>query len=112
MTLLGGTVMFVDELDSKLHPLVIRKIIQMFSDRNKNKGKGQIIFSSHNLVSLDSSDLRRDEIWFVEKHEQKSVLYSLYDFKDYNQNSVRADLSFGKHYLAGRFGAIPFQAEE
>lgn len=109
MILSIGAPLFVDELDAKLHPLLLRKIIQMFSDRTINHGNGQLIFSSHNLVCLDSSDLRRDEIWFVEKTKQKSSLFSLYDFKDYNENSVRADLSFGKHYLAGRFGAIPFQ---
>jgi len=109
MTLKIGSPLFVDELDAKLHPLLLRKIIQLFSDKTTNSGNGQLIFSSHNLICLDSSDLRRDEIWFVEKINQKSSLFSLYDFKDYNENSVRADLSFGKHYLAGRFGAIPFQ---
>ena len=105
--LLGGTV-FIDELDSKMHPLVLRYIIQMFSNPEINIGRGQLIFSSHNLVCLDSSDLRRDEIWFVEKENQKSTLFSLYDFKT-TEESIRSDLNFSKHYLAGRFGAIPFQ---
>ena len=103
-----GTTVFIDELDSKMHPLVLRYIIQMFSNPEINKGRGQLIFSSHNLVCLDSSDLRRDEIWFVEKENQKSTLFSLYDFKT-TEESIRSDLNFSKHYLAGRFGAIPFQ---
>lgn len=111
MTLQIGLPLFIDELDAKLHPLLLRRIIQQYTDKSQNLGGGQLIFSSHNLVCLDSSDLRRDEIWFVEKVEQKSTLFSLYDFKDYNENTIRADLSFGKHYLAGRFGAIPFQRE-
>lgn len=104
----AGMIVLVDELDSKMHPLVLRYILQMFNNPEINVGKGQLIFSSHNLVCLDSSDLRRDEIWFVEKENQKSTLFSLYDFKTTNE-SIRSDLSFGKHYLAGRFGAIPFQ---
>ncbi|MDD3569591.1 MAG: ATP-binding protein [Lachnospiraceae bacterium] len=100
-----GRVLFIDELDAKLHPLALRYIVRMITDREKNVGNGQLIFASHNLVCLDSSDLRRDEIWFVEKNSQKSSLYSLYDFKE----DARADLSFGKNYLSGRFGAIPFQ---
>lgn len=103
-----GMTVFVDELDSKMHPLVLRYIIQMFSNPEINKSHGQLVFSSHNLVCLDSSDLRRDEIWFVEKENQKSTLFSLYDFKT-TEESIRSDLNFSKHYLAGRFGAIPFQ---
>jgi len=106
-----GLVMFIDELDAKLHPLVLRFIIKLFRNSSSNIGKGQLVFSSHNLVCLDSSDLRRDEIWFVEKNDQASTMYSLYDFKE-DELSIRADLSFGKNYLSGRFGAIPFQNTE
>jgi len=109
--LLFGTQCFVDELDSKLHPLLLRKIIKMFKDKNINKHGAQLVFSAHNIINLDSSDLRRDEIWFVEKNNQKSEIFSLYDFED-EDGAVRSDLSFGKHYLAGRFGAIPFQNED
>ena len=103
-----GRPCIIDELDSKLHPLLLRYIIKMFSDKSINGG-GQLIFSSHNLVCLDSRDLRRDEIWFVEKNNQKSTIFSLYDFKD---ETIRKDLDFGKHYLNGRFGAVPFNDEE
>ncbi len=107
--LYNGYTIFVDELDSKLHPLILRHIVGMFTDKKFNKGGGQLIFTSHNLICLDSNDLRRDEIWFVEKVNQRSTLFSLYDFKETN---VRNDLSFGKHYLNGRFGAVPFIREE
>lgn len=108
LSLNTGMVLWIDEFDAKLHPLILRYIIKLYSDREINIGNGQLIFSSHNLVCLDSSDLRRDEIWFVEKNNQVSTMYSLYDFKD-DDTTVRADLSFGKHYLSGRFGAVPFQ---
>ncbi len=111
ISLYNGLVLWVDELDAKLHPLILRYIIALYGNRQVNTGDGQLIFSSHNLVCLDSSDLRRDEIWFVEKVNQVSNLYSLYDFKE-DEVLVRSDLSFGKHYLSGRFGAIPFQDEE
>jgi len=101
-----GEPIFIDELDSKLHPLLLRKIVRMFKNKQTNPHNAQLIFSAHNIINLDSSDLRRDEIWFVEKNNQKSEMYSLFDFKE---DGVRSDLSFGKYYLAGRFGAIPFQ---
>lgn len=108
-SLKSGKPCIIDELDSKLHPLLLRYIIKMFADKNINTGNGQLIFTSHNLICLDSSDLRRDEIWFVEKNNQKSTIFSLYDFKE---ETIRKDLDFGKHYLNGRFGAIPFVDEE
>jgi len=47
--------------------------------------------------------LRRDEIWFAEKDKDLNThLYSLAEFQ------VRKDLQLRKHYLSGRFGAIPF----
>ncbi|MBE6143059.1 MAG: ATP-binding protein [Erysipelotrichaceae bacterium] len=100
-----GAILFIDELDSKLHPLILRYIINNYSNKSVNSTGAQLVFTSHNLICLDSSDLRRDEIWFVEKINQKSSIFSLYDFKEEN---IRNDLSFGKNYLNGRFGAIPF----
>ena len=101
-----GKPIFVDELDSKLHPLLLRYIVRQFHDKDVNKNGGQLIFSAHNIICLNSKDLRRDEIWFVEKKNQVSELYSLYDFRD---SGARNDLEFGKNYLSGRFGAIPFE---
>lgn len=101
--------LFIDELDSQLHPLILRRIVQLYTNKQTNPKGAQLVFSAHNLINLDSSDLRRDEIWFVEKNNQKSTMYSLVDFED---GGIRSDLSFGKHYLLGRFGAVPFQEEE
>lgn len=106
----NGLPIFIDELDSKLHPLLLRKIVQMFTNKETNPKGAQLIFSAHNIISLDSSSLRRDEIWFVEKENHISSMYSLADFED-DDGSVRSDLNYGKHYLSGRFGAVPFQNE-
>ena len=105
-SLTEGHVLLFDEFDSKLHPLLLRYFIKLYTNKERNVAGGQLIFSSHNIICLDSSDLRRDEIFFVEKKKQKSTLFSLYDFKEYNK--IRNDLDFNKHYLTGRFGAIPF----
>jgi hypothetical protein len=53
--------------------------------------------------------LRRNQIWFTEKSEQGvSDLYSLVEYKINQATSVRNDASFGKDYLLGRYGAIPY----
>jgi len=104
--------LFYDELDSNLHPLILRRIVSMFHDKEINKMNSQLIFTSHNLTLLNRDELRRDEIWFVEKDENEfTTAYSLDSFKS-TKEEVRADLDYGKHYLYGRFGAIPYQKLE
>ena len=104
-----GFCCFIDELDLRLHPLLLRKIVHMFKDKEINKKGAQLVFSAHNIINLDSSDLRRDEVWFIEKNDHKSSIFSLYDYEDEDNGDIRSDLDYGKHYLLGRFGAIPFQ---
>lgn len=104
-----GFCLFLDELDAKMHPLILQRIIGMFTDRETNKNNAQLIFSAHNLVNFNSDDLRRDEIWLVEKKDHKSRLYSLALSEEI---SVRSDLNFSKCYLAGRFGGIPFKEDK
>lgn len=107
-----GGIYVVDELDCKLHPLIVRKIVRMFHDRAQNKHRAQLLFSSHNLIVLDSHDLRRDEIWFVEKDDEgRTTVSSLADFI-IDSKRFRADMNYSKNYLAGVFGAIPFQSRK
>lgn len=108
VALKNGGIIVIDELDCQLHPLILRKIVQMFHDKNVNKKNAQLIFSSHNLIILDKNQLRRDEIWFVEKKDNGYTnLFSLAEFKT-DDKHIRSDVDYGKHYLAGRFGAIPY----
>lgn len=103
-----GKIVIIDELDCQLHPLIVRKIVQMFHDKTINKHNAQLIFSSHNLIVLDKNQLRRDEIWFVEKNVSSYTnIFSLAEFKT-DEKHIRSDVDYGKHYLAGRFGAIPY----
>ena len=66
-SLRNGTVLFVDELDAKLHPLLTKYIINLFHNSDKNVCNGQLIYSTHDTVNLNKDIFRRDEIWFVEK---------------------------------------------
>jgi len=92
----------IDEFDARLHPLLTKKIVELFNS-DSNKGS-QLIFATHDTNLLDSKLLRRDQICFVEKDKYgASHFYTLVDFK-----GVRNDASFEKDYIAGRYGAIPF----
>ena len=48
-SLLDGTVLVIDELDAKIHPVLLRYIIMMFNDMEINKHNAQLIFTSHDL---------------------------------------------------------------
>lgn len=98
-----GLTVIIDELDSSLHPLLVRQLVKLFHSPSHNPKGAQLIFTTHNTSLLDSSLFRRDQIWFVEKdNEQASKLYPLSDF------SPRKNEPFEKSYLMGRYGAIPF----
>ncbi|MDE7219354.1 MAG: ATP-binding protein [Oscillospiraceae bacterium] len=101
-----GSVLFVDELNARLHPLLLRTILIMFLDPKTNPNHAQLIFTTHDAWHL--SLLRRDEIWFTEKDEQGiSTLYSLVDFEDENGTKIRKDENYIKNYLLGKYGGIP-----
>lgn len=98
-----GKVIFIDEIERSIHPLLIKELIKKFSEDSKTNG--QIIFTTHESHLLDQEIFRQDEIWFVEKDQNGcSDLYSLSDFKEHNTKDIR------KGYLNGRYGSIPFLA--
>ena len=108
-SLLSGTTLVIDELDAKIHPVLLRHLIMMFNDMSINKKKSQLIFTSHDLSTMNSEVFRRDEIWFVAKgNAQNSKLYSLVEFKNEKGESVRKDAKFDKQYLEGKYGADPY----
>lgn len=107
-----GFPIFIDELDSKLHPLLLRYIITMFHSENINKEGAQLIYTTHDNYTLTKDIFRRDEIWFVAKDKNAvSDLYSLVEYKLDDEKKVRKDASYSKDYLLGKYGAIPILKE-
>lgn len=101
-----GRVLVVDELDSSLHTLLVRRLISMFHDPVLNENGAQLIFSTHDTSLLDHTLFRRDQIWFTEKDsDQATRLYPLTDF------SPRKQEAWERGYLMGRYGAVPFFSE-
>jgi AAA15 family ATPase/GTPase len=103
-TLKNGKILIIDELDSRLHTHLTKKLIELFHKFNKRNA--QLILTSHDTSLLDKELLRRDQIWFTEKDQfGSSHLYSLADFKT---EDVRKTSSYHKNYLNGKYGAISF----
>lgn len=97
-----GTPLLIDEFDARFHPLLTKKIVELYNSiENKT---AQLIFTTHDTNLLSSDLLRRDQIDFVEKDKYgASHLYTLVEIK-----GVRNDASFEKDYIQGKYGAIPF----
>jgi uncharacterized protein len=101
-TLEYGHTLVIDEFDARFHPLITKKIVDLFNSVNNKKA--QLIFITHDTNLLSADILRKDQIEFVEKDKfGASHLYSLLQFK-----GIRNNASFEKDYIQGKYGAIPF----
>lgn len=98
----NGSVVLIDELDARLHPSLVRHLVMMFNSLSQNPNNAQLICNTHDVTLLDE-DIRRDQIYFLEKDEYGvSKLYSLCDFR-----GIRKDSKILKQYLLGVYGALP-----
>ena len=97
-----GKVLIIDEIDRSLHPVLSKALIKMFNNPEINKNNAQLIFTTHDTTLLDGEIFRPDQIWFTEKDNSMTKLYSLFDFRPRENESLQ------KGYLLGRYGAIPF----
>lgn len=101
----GGTII-ADELDAKLHPILLQYLISLFKQDNINKHKEQLIFTSQDIMTMTSDNFRRDEIWFATKNmNQEAQLYSLVEFKEDECDDKE---NYNKLYMKGKYGADPF----
>ena len=108
-TLKHGKILFVDEFDARLHPIMSCALVKLFNSPETNPRNAQLVFATHDTNLLSSRLLRRDQIWFAEKDEQGATnLYSLAQFRLENGELPRKDSSFESDYIRGKFGAIPF----
>lgn len=102
----NGFTLVVDELDSKLHPNLVCKIVSLFNSNQFNPKNAQLIFNTHDTNLLSSGLFRRDQIWFTSKDKYgEAKLYSLADFKS---DEVRKNESFENNYIRGKYGAVPY----
>lgn len=99
----NGYTVFVDEIETSLHPILVKELLNLLFNDETNKKGAQVIFTTHSPTLLDNDLVRRDQIWFTEKSRAGTThLYPLTDYKP------RKDEALAKGYLAGRYGAIPY----
>jgi AAA15 family ATPase/GTPase len=96
-----GKVLFIDELDSKLHPNLTKKLLELF--HRFNLRNAQFIFTAHDAILLDKEIFRRDQIWFVDRN--KFGASELYSMSEFDSSVVRNTSDYRKKYLDSVFGA-------
>ena len=104
----SGTILFIDELESQLHPLLTTELIKLFRTDAANTHGAQLIFTTHdaNLIGRRKNMLREDQIWFTEKRrDESSDLFSLSEFGTTKEKGLNLD------YLRGKYGAVPFTSD-
>lgn len=98
-----GAFVVVDELDASMHPLLTRRLLEIFQSPEANKSGAQLLFTTHDPSLLDQELFRRDQIWLAEKCDGASTFFSLADI----QPPIRNTESFLRNYLTGRYGGTP-----
>ncbi|MGL1887845.1 MAG: ATP-binding protein [Reichenbachiella sp.] len=101
----NGRTLAVDELDSKLHPNLVAKIVSLFNSSQMNPNNAQLIFNTHDTNLLNSDLFRRDQVWFTEKNKYGEA--RLYSLNDFSSTEVRKNEAFEGNYINGKYGGVP-----
>lgn len=110
-TLKNGKVLFIDEMDAQLHPLLSKEIVNLFNSPEANKNGAQLVFTTHDTNLLSKKILRRDQVVFVEKSAETRFATKLTPMMSItleNGSKPRTDSNYEKNYLDGKYGAIPY----
>lgn len=109
LALQEGRLVVIDELDTKLHPKLLRYVISLFKNKSLNINGAQLLFTSHDMATIKNTVFRRDEIWFAAANENhESEIYSLYEIRREDNEHVNNTAAYDKQYLEGRYGTDPY----
>lgn len=105
---MGSKVYVVDELDRCLHTMLTTRLVADFLATCGPETRKQLLFTTHDLLLMDQSLIRRDEMYIAQRGmDGKSELVGLAEF-----DGIRYDKDLIRSYLDGRFGGIPMLREE
>lgn len=97
----------VDELDRCMHTMLTMRLVSDFLAGCGPDTRKQLMFTTHDLLLMDQSVMRRDEMHIAQRGTDGcSELVGLAEFK-----GIRFDKDLVRSYLDGRFGGIPMLGE-
>ncbi|MBQ8933182.1 MAG: ATP-binding protein [Lachnospiraceae bacterium] len=93
-------VVFADEMDRVLNPVLSERVISFINGKTHC---GQFIFSTHNVLHLDLKTYMKEQIYFVTKIRDSlnSELYSLSDFPEVRYETTKIYEFYMKGILGG-----------
>ncbi|MBF8984533.1 ATP-binding protein [Lutibacter sp. B2] len=94
--------LFADELDRVLNSILASKVLSFVKGSDH---QGQFVFSTHNVLHINTIDFMKEQIYFINKNTETltSEIYSLADFKDYRYEKANVY----ELYLKGLLGGVP-----
>jgi AAA15 family ATPase/GTPase len=96
-------VYIIDEIDRSLHSLLTQQLLNIFLSSCNDTTRKQLLFTTHDLMLMNQSFFRRDEMWITERKQDGSS--ELISFSEYDD--IRNDKNIRKSYIQGRMGGIP-----
>lgn len=97
-----GEVIFFDEIEKSLHPLLIKSLIKMFKTTQYNSQKSQLFFTTHCIEIMNK--LRKTEIYIFNNTTKTGTTIQRLNKID----GVRNITDFSKQYMNGEYGGIPY----
>lgn len=99
-----GKTIFIDELESSLHPLLLTTLVEMFKQKRFNNNRAQIIFTTHCTELLETEILKLSEVALIDQRGfgGKQIMKLSEVPKLRNANDFR------RRYLRGDFGGVPY----
>lgn len=99
-------IVFADEMDRVLNPVLSDRVISFISGREHT---GQFIFTTHNVLHLDLKNYMKEQIYFITKDTDTldSELYSLADFPEIRYETTK----IYEFYMKGILGGTSIEQE-
>ena len=84
--LFNGGILVLDEIENGLHIKLVKELISLFLNENKNPNHAQLICTSHQPLLIE--DAKRDQVWVIYKNEKgKSYMDRLSNYPNLRNTS-------------------------
>ncbi|GAB3920227.1 AAA family ATPase [Mucilaginibacter myungsuensis] len=101
-SLVDGEIIWIDELDSRLHTHLVNLIVHLFNASPLNRNHCQAILTTHNIQVFKK--LRRDQMVLLNKDLfGASSMSSVHG----REKPIRSDAIIDKEYLNDQLGGVP-----
>lgn len=99
----NGYVLVMDEIETSLHYLLTKRIINLFNSIRNNNG-AQLFFTTHSPLLMDIDILNRDQMWIVSINKSGATEFNRLSDKKYK---VRKDTNTVQKIINGEYDSAP-----